>query len=162
MPLPTSFFSQTIGDNTVKSNGSPEITTYEVPITTLTAGNVTAKEVLIANLLAAVDAIILGQDQKTTIVWDRGIVGSTPAASQLAQRENKWLCRYHGNTLHQKFQVSIGTADLTQLPNHSEFLDLTGGVGAALKTAFEAIVVSPDDDSEAVTLDSVQFVGRNT
>lgn len=162
MALPHSYFTQTIADNTVKPNGSPEITSYSVPITTLTAGNVVAKEILVANLLAAVDAIILGQDQKTEIVFDRGIVSYSPAASQLAQRENKWLCRYHGTTLHQKFQVSIGTADLTQLPNHSEFLDLTGGVGAALKTAFEAIVVSPDDAGEAVILDTVQFVGRNT
>ena len=80
----------------------------------------------------------------------------------LAQGENKWLLRYTSNTLHQKFQLSVGTADLSLLPSHQEFMDLSTGPGAALKAAFEAIARSPNAGAEAVTLDSVQYVGRNT
>jgi len=65
-------------------------------------------------------------------------------------------------TTGQKYRVSLPTADLSVLPNNSEFLDLTGGVGLALKDAFEAVVRSPGNGANAVTLDSVQFVGRNS
>jgi len=82
--------------------------------------------------------------------------------AELAQREKKWLARYHDATNGQKFQVSWGTADLSLHMTNSEFLDLSTGAGAALKAAFEDVVVSPNDSSHAVVLDSVQFVGRNT
>jgi hypothetical protein len=96
------------------------------------------------------------------IVFSRTQQAFGPSSNVLAQRENKYLARYHGTTLNQKFQVSFGTADLSLLPSHSEFLDLTTGPGEALKSAFDAVVKSPDDSSEAVSLDSVQFVGRNS
>lgn len=162
MALPTSFYNLTINDNTRKANGKPESTSLGLAITTLTAANVVAQQALVINLENAIDGVTIGEMAKSEIVFDRDILSQDPAASTLAQRENKWLMRYHGNTLNQNFQVSVGTADLTQLPNNSEFLDLTAGAGLALKTAFEAIVKSPNDGAEAVTLDSVQFVGRNT
>jgi len=162
MAKPGSFFEQEIADNTIRSNGAPTTTHWRVPITELTAGNLTAKNALIAALAEAVDAVIIGQIQKGVTILGTGYVSTSPASSALAQRENKWLCRYHDATTNDKFTVSIGTADLTLLANHSEFLDLTASVGADLKSAFEAIVVSPLDDTHAVVLDTVQFVGRNT
>jgi len=162
MSLPVSFYSLTYADNSVNAKGKPETTTTEFPIATLTAANLVAKTTLIDNLGVAIQGLVIGNLLKATTIVERETIGSGPAASQLAQRENKYLMRYHDNVTLQNFQVSVGTADLTILPNHSEFLDLTTGGGADLKTAFEAIVVSPDNAANAVTLDSVQFVGRNT
>jgi len=162
MALPVSFMSLTMADNTVRSNGTPETTTISLPVTTLTAANYAAQSALIAALVTALEGVTIGNPIKDETVILRQIISASPAASSLAQRENKFLLRYHGTTLNQKFQASIGTADLTQLMPNSEFIDLTAGAGAALKSAFEAIVKSPDDSAEAVVLDSVQFVGRNT
>lgn len=162
MPLPFSFWSQTMGDNTRKPNGEPETTTMSVPITTLTPANAAATETLTGNLATAIAAITLGSLIKRELTYVRTEFEKIPASSPLAQRENKWLLRYHDATSFQKASVSIGTADLTELTGNSEFLVLTSGNGAALKTAFEAVVVSPYDSTHSVILDSVQFVGRNT
>lgn len=162
MVAAVSFFSETIFDSTVKSNGQPESTVWRVPIATLTAANYVAKAALVSALTAAVDAVIIGNVNKDVTTILESILSLAPAATQLAQRENKWLLRYRDGATNQKFTVSIGTADLTQLPLHSEFMDLTAGNGATLKAAFEAIVVNPLVAADPVTLDSVQFVGRNT
>lgn len=163
MALPTSFYVASIYDNTLKSNGLPEAATYRVPVTTLTAANLVAQSALILALQNAIDAITLGNVRKTIIEQAVTEFAVGAATNVLAQRENKWLVRYHGNTLGQKFQMSIPTADLSQLPTHSEFLDIANpGVGADLVDAFEAIVKSPNDGAETVIVDSVQFVGRNT
>jgi len=162
MALPTSFYSLTINDNTVKSNGEPESGTIRLPITTLTAGNLTAQLALIADLENALEGITIGNPAKSEVQLSKTVISVAPASEATAQRENKWLLRYHGNTLHQKFVASLPTADLEQLMENDEFIDLSTGTGAALKSAFEAIVKSPNDAAEAVTLDTVQFVGRNT
>lgn len=162
MPLPLSFYGATVADNTVKANGQPETSSWQVPITTLTPANVAATEGLAGALLAAIAGICIGSNQNTQLVYNRPILSATPAASQLAQRENKWLARYHDATTFKKFTVSWPCADLTELVSGEEFLVLTSGAGATLKSAFEAVVVSPDDSTHAVVLDSVQFVGRST
>jgi hypothetical protein len=162
MALPVSFFTATLADNTLKSNGTPETTSWSVPVTTLTAANYTAQSANIDALETAVMALVIGALQTRQTVIDRRLVSAQPAPSSLAQRENKMLLRYHSVTTSQKFQVSIGTFDLTKLMPNSEFVDLSTGLGGALKTAFQAIVVSPDNSGDTVILDSVQFVGRNT
>jgi len=162
MALPLSFYSITLADNTLKPSGDPETTVFKVPITTLTPGNVAATATLAGNLSTAIAGLSIGNFIKNELVYARNEVGSGPASSSLSQRENKYLCRYHDDTTNQKFQVSFGTADLTALLPNSEFVDLSTGPGAALKAAFEAVVVSPDNSSNSVVLDSVQFVGRNT
>lgn len=163
MALPVSSYGITIADNTLKPNGEPETTSFNVPVITLTPANVAATVTLMGNLASAIAAVTLGNFLKNEVQYARNLLAVGPAASNLAQRENKWLMRYHDATTYQKFQVSVGTADLSILPNNEEFLDLAdAGVGAALKTAFEAVVVSPADASHSVVLDSVQFVGRTT
>jgi len=163
MALPVSSYGITIADNTLKSNGEPETTSFNVPVITLTPGNVAATVTLMGNLATALAAVTLGNFLKNEVKYASNQLAVGPAASNLAQRENKWLFRYHDATTFQKFQASAGTADLSILPNNSEFLDLAdAGVGAALKTAFQAVVVSPADAAHTVVLDSVQFVGRNT
>jgi hypothetical protein len=162
MPRATSYLSETIYDSTVKSNGTPESTNWRIAVATLTAANLVAKTALINALLAAVDTLILGEPAITEVIQDRQILSVSPAATQLAQRENKMLLRFIDGATNQKFTVSIGTFDLSKLPLHSEFLDLTAGDGLALKTAFDAIAVNPEVAADPVTLQSVQFVGRNT
>jgi hypothetical protein len=162
MPLPVSFYNITIADNTAKSTGEPETTSGEVPIITLTPANVAATATLCGNLKTALAGLVLGRFVADTLVYDRAKNGANiPADDDLAQRENKWLCRYHDATTFQKFSVSYGTADLSKHKQNSEFVDLTTGAGAAFKTAFEAVVVSPADSTHTVVLDSMQFVGRN-
>jgi len=162
MTVPVSYYSQTFNDNTVKGNGEPETASLQLAITTLSAANLVAKSALVDALRTAIDDLIIGVDAKHEIVFSRVITATTPATSDLAQRENKYLVRYHGATTLKKFRASIPTADLTLHMPNSEFVDISTGVGAALKSAWEAIVVSPDDSTEAVVVDSIQFVGRNT
>jgi len=163
MALPISFLSLTMADNTNNAAGQPTTSNTEVPVIGITAANFTAQAALHAALINALEGITIGNPFRSQIVSNREQISSVGSNDPLAQRENKWLLRYHGSTLNQKFQVSLATADLTQLvgTDHTEFLDLSGGTGAALKSAFEAVVRSPDDGSEAVVLDSVQYVGRN-
>lgn len=162
MALPDSFLSVTVADNTVKNNGNAETGSFRVPVTTITAANYTTVTGQLTSLKTAIQGITLGRFIREVIESGVVQIAAIPATDPLAQRENKWLCRYHGNTLGQKFTVSLPTADVSLHIANSEFLDLTGGVGATFKTAFEAVVKSPNDAAEAVTLDSVQFVGRNT
>jgi len=163
MPLPVSFFSETKTDNTLNpKTGNGESSNWRVAVTTITPANQAAMATNITTLAGSVAAICLGLTvhQQTEInVFDQARV---PASDPLAQRENKWLGRYHDATNGQKFSVSWPTADVSLHMTNSEFLDLSAGAGAALKAAFEAIVVSPNDSSHATILDSVQFVGRNT
>lgn len=162
MALPVSYMTETYNDNTLKPNGEPESASIRLPIAELSAANLVANLVLVAALRTAMDAIVIGVDAKQEITLKTDIFSRNRAASTLAQRENKWLLRYHDATTFQKYQASLPTADLTFLPDGSEFLDLAVDEGADLKTAFEAIVVSPGNGSNAVVLDSAQFVGRNS
>jgi len=162
MPLPVSFVNYTVADNTLKKNLSPETTSIRLPIVALTAANVVASQTLVTDLLTAINAIILGSPLRTGLIFDEHLLGTDPASSVQAQRENKWLFRWHDNTTQQKGQYSIGTADLSLLPNHQEFLPVTADEGLDLKIAWEAVVKSAYDSSHTSVLDSIQFVGRNT
>lgn len=162
MALPLSFWSQTMADNTRTANGGVETTNVGFSVTTLTPGNVAAQETLMGNLATAIAAITLGNVIQRDLVYWRQQFEKVPASNVLAQRENKWLVRYHDAVTFQKMTRTIGTAKLSVLPSGSEFIDLTTLPGSDFKDAFEAIVVSDFDSSHAVILDSVQFVGRNT
>lgn len=162
-PMAISYYSQTINDNTkADKSGKAEFGTFEVPIVTLTPANVAATETLIGNFQAALVDVILGVLAKRQMVYSRVFTSNARASDILAQRENKWLCRYHDNTTQKNYSVSIPTAKLSVLDDGEEFMDLTAAPGDAFKTAFEALVRGADNPGNAITLDSVQFVGRNT
>jgi len=162
MTVATSFWDISINDNTLQNNGEPEHANMSVAITTLNAGNLAAQTTLISNLKAAILPVILGNVRQDTTTLLRPIPSVSRPSSTLAQRENKWLLRAHGATSGQKFRYSLPTADLSLLVSGSEYLDLSASVGLDLKTAFDAVVRNPNDASELLVLDSVQFVGRNT
>lgn len=112
-------------------------------------------------LADAIDAIIRGVPVRATTavteVVDPGSAG--PATDKEANRGSKWLFRTQDSTTNKIATNEIGTADGSVLPTaDSDFLDLTTGVGLALKTAWE--VVYRSDDGNTGVLLSVQQVNR--
>jgi len=163
MALPLSSISMSVNDNTLNTKtGKPESAEFQFNVNDITAGNIVATLAAWTTLRSAINAIIIGVERQESVVAYRTTASNTRASSTAAQRENKWLCRYHDATNSLPYKVSIPTADLSLLPDGSEYLDLAdAGVGEAFKDAFEALVKSPYDPTHAVVLDSVQFVGRN-
>jgi len=160
MARPVSRSSQTLQDYGTPGSGSgAEKSNWAVWISTLTAGNIVAQLGLVSALNTAVLGITLGSQAATNVLavsTQSAVVNTNP----LAQRENKWLVRYH-DSASTKFTVEIPTADLSLLDTGTEFLNLAdGGPIADFVTAFEAVVKSPDDPTLSVTVDSIQFVGR--
>ncbi len=120
-----------------------------------------ASDPQIQTLTDAWDAVILGADLKATkseeTIVDTG--SQTPPSDELANRGQKWLARVQDSTSGRIFTHELGTADFTQLPSPtSDFLDLTAGVGLALKNAFDAIYESPEGNTGVML--SVQQVTR--
>lgn len=111
----------------------------------------------------AVDAIILGSAASgvKTVATTIDAGTPTPPADNDANRGNKWLMRVQDSVNGKIFTYEIGTADNAQLPSSSsDYLDLTAGVGLALKTAVEVVYESPYGN--AGVLLSVQQVNRAT
>jgi len=83
------------------------------------------------------------------------------AASPLAQREAKWLVRYHSATGTDQYRMEIPCADLTLLDsNNKGFAEMgDAGVVDAFVSAFESFVLA--EGGGAVVVDSIQHVGRN-
>lgn len=137
-----------------------ETTVFRVNTTTLSAANFDAQVALQVALGVAIAGITLGTLQK--IQYGNEISSPGVNNDPYAQRENKWLIRYRDNLTGEGFRVELGTADLTMLdPNNRGYANI-GDAGAvdAFVTAFEAYALSPNGN--AVTIDSIQFVGRNT
>lgn len=159
MARPVSRMSQTLQDYGTPGSGSGgEKSTWQIWMATLTAGNIAAQLTAEAALRTAVAGITLGS-QAAHSVMATSSQSAIENTNPLAQRENKWLVRYH-DTHGTKFSVEIPTADLSLLSLGTEFLDLDVTAVDDFVTAFEALVVSPDDDAATVTVDSIQFVGR--
>lgn len=113
-------------------------------------------------LADAIDAVIRGTAVKATrniaTVVDAGVAG--PSGDIDADRGNKWLFRVQDDVTGQIYTHELGTADNGVLPSPgTDFIDLSTGVGAALKTAWEAAYESPDGNTG--TLLSVQQVNRS-
>jgi len=138
-----------------------EPTTFRVRTLALTAANFDAQVALNVALGTAIVGITRGHVQK--IVYSNEIISPTVPDDPLSQRENKWLIRYHDAVTSEDLgPLELGTADLTVLdPNNRGYAEMgDAGPVDAFVSAFEAYVVSPDDN--AVVVDSIQFVGRNT
>lgn len=161
MARPVSRLVQTFADYGSQSKPNGETATVQLWVTTVIAGNYAAEQAKHAALFLALNDVTVGTSgseiKRTTVVSDV-IQASGPNSSPLSQRENKWLLRYH-DANDNKFQAEVPCADLSILATNSEFMSTADPKWTALKTAFEAVVVSPIDQS-AVTLDSAQFVGR--
>lgn len=141
---------------------SNERSSFEVNVGDITAVSLPGFLTDFGALRTAVEAITLGVVAKESWIGDRTTLSSTPPTDPLAQRENKWLVRYTGDTSGKVFQLEIATAELAggHLLPMSDFADLTETDMAAFVTEFEGIARTPDDDTETVTIQSIQFVGR--
>jgi len=128
-------------------------------VRTLTAANLVAQQALHVALFNALKATTQGIETKEMTMISDVVIASGPATTPLSQRENKWLLRYHDASTGKKYTAEIPCADLTLLATNSEFMDTTLSAWTNLKTAFEAVVYSPDEANLTV-LDSAQFVGR--
>lgn len=137
-----------------------ETTTFRVTTAQLTAANIDNQIVLNTALGVAIVGITRGAVSK--IVYSNEIATPNVCDDPLAQRENKWLIRYHDAVNNKKYRVELGTADLTVLdPNNRGYAHIgDAGPVDAFVAAFEDYVLS--DDGNAVEIDSIQFVGRNT
>lgn len=128
--------------------------------TTLTAANFDAQNTAANALSSAIQAISIGRLAKHALIAYDTKDSALPAATKPAQREDKWILRYH-DTSSRNYSVEVPCADSQFLATNSEFFDTTVQAWTDLKTAFEAYVKSPGDSS-AVTLDSAQHVGRRS
>jgi len=131
----------------------------------LTAANIVAWKATFDTFTTALDAIILGVIRQEVIkIYDDRISSAMPASNQ-ARREIKLLVRYIGATSGDKFTLEVPTPDLAALTmetGDANFVNIAdAGVMATFVTEFEVVVRSPNDPTEAVTVDSVQVVGRN-
>lgn len=93
---------------------------------------------------------------------EQTLAAKTAASDPLAQREIKWLVRYTDGVVDpsKTHRMEIPGADLTFLdPNNRGYADLDDADVAAFVSAFEAFVLSPAGN--AVTVDSIQFIGAN-
>lgn len=137
-----------------------ETTVFRVNTTPISAANFDAQLALQVALGNAINGITLGTLQK--IVYGNEITSPGVCNDPLAQRENKWLIRYRDDVTGEPYRLELGTADLTKLdPNNRGFAQMGDGAEVdAFVTAFEAYALSPEGN--AVTVTSIQFVGRNT
>lgn len=124
----------------------------------LTAGNIAAQVGLAEDLRDAIDGVSIGNLGETAITHFVSDGGGAPAASPLAQRENKWLvsCRETSAGFN-PVTFTIPAADLTLLATDGENM-ADGAPKAALVAAVEAFVLS--NDGVAVNVESIKFRGR--
>lgn len=142
-----------------------ETSPFKIFVTQLTVANLAAFDTAWATFKTSVIAITLGVHKSDKVlVYDTPISGLLPT-SEFARRENKLLIRYSGDTTGSKHRVEMPGPDmdvLTSETGDANFIVLAdAGVMAAFVTQFEALAKSPLDGSEAVSIDSVQYVGRN-
>jgi len=125
----------------------------------ITSGNIVAQLALIATLQGAIDNVANGLFDGKTVQAEDVPVG--PKATDVnAQRESKWRVSFTDDvTPVGNGSFEIGMADLTLLVAGSGLMDVSGGAGAALVTAIEAVVLSRLEN--AVTVTDIIHVGRN-
>lgn len=108
-------------------------------------------------LQSSIAAIILGNNGPVT--WQAYESGSTPAppSDPFAQTNIQWIFEFTDDVTGARRTTRLGTADLdvaTTTYNGAPAIDLSTGVGATLKTNFEALVRNEGND---VTLVAVYF-----
>ncbi len=142
-----------------------ETSPLKIYVEQLTVANLAAFDTAWATYVAAVVAITLGQHKNNKVlVYDTFISGALPS-SEWARRENKLLIRYSGDTSGSKHRTECPAPDmgvLTSETGDGNFIVLAdASVMATFVSEFEALAKSPLDGSEAVSIDSIQYVGRN-
>jgi len=141
-------------------NGEPS--TVTIPTADLTAANIVASMAAGDALVTAIEGITLGLSSVKTYVAKRSpLSGDVRATDAGAQRELKWLVRYHDSVTFVRGTTEIPTADTAQLdPANRGYAEIgDAGVVDAFVTAFEAFALGPSGN--AAVVDDILLVGRN-
>lgn len=146
-----------------------ENSTMEVFNEALTITNLDAYLALFGTLQTATDGITLGTRRQQSWIGDKTTVTNAYPTNPAAQRESKLLVNYQDDVTEKGYTLTIPTVDFSTLvfvPLGGDAVQFAGAAAsAAIKawvTAFEAIAVSPDDDTHSVTVTGMRYVGRNT
>lgn len=129
-------------------------------INNLTAGNIVAQTTAVNTFLTDLEAVTLGLMVAQTITLSTIQTGGGMPASVNAQRETKWLFRYHDTVTQEKFVAECPCADLSLLGFHIDFADMSTAPFVALAASWAQLIRGPNDNNPTV-LDSAQHVGRN-
>lgn len=115
----------------------------------------------IGSLQTALAAATAGHIAELTITASKELVNDTRPASPWAQREIKWLMRYHDDVTYKKYTKTLPCAALELMSDGGDDeVDIVGITAwATLVTWFEANMLS--QDGNAITVDGVSVVGRN-
>jgi len=146
---------------------SKELSTVQYPISPITVITIEAELVLLTALRTATEGITLGTTAKDKIIMDETIYSGSSPTDENAQRERKWLVRYHGVTSGKKYTLTVPTADLDgNLVPGTDIADLVNSEAmAAFVTAFQNGVSAPYSAGvagvETVLVDEIVHVGRN-
>jgi hypothetical protein len=117
----------------------------------------------LGNLRGALDAITLGTIRRERWVGDETLLSSVPPSNSGAVNKLKWLVDYEDVVHGFQFSLTIPTPDLSKLVNYNQdWIDFSDTDVQAFVTAFEAIAVSPLDDTIGVVVDHIQLIGRRT
>lgn len=140
---------------------SNEVSRTGLTTVQLTAGNVVASLSSLDALLATIQAITLGNFERSRVVYREQNEDPGVPSDENAQRERKWLVVYHDTTTGKKFRMEIPTAKLTgNLVTGSDLADLGATDIAAFVTAFEGIAKDPDTGLNSVAVDYIKHVGK--
>lgn len=147
--MPGATFGLSLKDN------SREIGRTDFNIGDLTAVSLPGALTQMGALTDAIMAIVIGV--KVQSRWgDVDNFVAAPPTSKLAQRGVKWTLQGRDSVTGVPVINHIPTANLTLLPaGDTEDMDLTAGVGLALKTAYDALVKSPAGN--ALTLERCYY-----
>lgn len=127
----------------------------------MTAGNFTAEDAKMEALRTAVEALSIGSLNQDTRVYEEDRVSVDKASSPNAQREAKWLIRYHDANTNENYTLEIPCFDATLLDTEARdgSIDKTNAAWTDFKAAFDAFHRSPNDNASVA--DDAVHVGRN-
>src|SRR3990172_4095868 len=160
----TAFIRVTIRDH------SGELSVVALPVSEMSALTVWGDTLALgATLAAAVMSLSLGVMVNWSFSQDAGQHDQDYPADDAAQRETALRVFYHGNTSGKKGYVTVPAADLAnvELQQASDLAILTEEPVASFVTDFEAgvTIAIPSEIggywNDEVTVDKIQFVGRN-
>ena len=143
--------------NIVDFDGDRQQVSFETVDTELDGSTFSDDYTDITDIQDALAAIILGNNGPLSYVAVES--GSTPAPPNdpFAQTNIQWVFEYTDNVTGSRRTTRVGTADLdvaSIMYNGAPAIDLSTGVGATLKAAFETAV---RNEGNAVTLVAVYF-----
>lgn len=138
-----------------------ETSTVTFDITTVSAANFDATNTAVNALSTAILAVQTENSlQSKRMLAVDNFISRAKAAENTTQREHVWVVTLEDATTHRIFTHQIPQADVTLVGTDVDTLDLSTGVGGALKTAIEAVVKAPGTGN-AVNLVSVHYSGRS-